>query len=194
MTRLIRWLSADSVAGHVEVESREKSRQSGLIRRRSRNLVSDAGDAPGQAGKVYRMKVSYSEGLASHAGPESWRFSRKGFLQALTGERVGRVLSREMLFFRGADTVPAVEGNIPGDAIASPLETPRGQRLLARTEAPCAEPVSLFCGHIENCFLNSEAWQLPKRWFRLFNRRHLGTRDCHVAPLLAMTRKMVCQP
>ena len=45
----------------------------------------------------------------------------------------------------------------------------------------------------------SEAWQLPNRWFRLFNRRHLGTRDCHVGTavryvvLLAMTRKTVCQ-
>ena len=45
----------------------------------------------------------------------------------------------------------------------------------------------------------SEAWQLPNRWFRLFKRRHLGTRDCHVGTavryvvLLAMTRKRVCQ-
>jgi hypothetical protein len=43
MSRLIRSLSDDSVAGHVEVEMREESRQSGLIRRRSRDLVSDAG-------------------------------------------------------------------------------------------------------------------------------------------------------
>ncbi len=41
--------------------------------------------------------------------------------------------------------------------------------------------------------LNSEAWQLPNQWFRLFNRRHLGTRDRHVAPLLAISRKTVCQ-
>ena len=43
MTILLRRLSGDNVAGHVEVESREKSRQSGLIRRRNRKLVSDAG-------------------------------------------------------------------------------------------------------------------------------------------------------
>ena len=50
MTILVRRLSGDSVAGPlqtgatgVELESREKSRQSGLIRRRSRKLVSDAG-------------------------------------------------------------------------------------------------------------------------------------------------------
>ena len=48
MTILIRRLSGDSVAGAlqtgatgVELESREKSRQSGLIRRRSRKLVTD---------------------------------------------------------------------------------------------------------------------------------------------------------
>ena len=39
MTRLIRSLSDDSAAGHVEVESREESRQSGLIRHRSRKAV-----------------------------------------------------------------------------------------------------------------------------------------------------------
>ena len=50
MTILVRSLSGDCVAGAlqtgatgVELESREKSRQSGLIRRRSRKLVSDAG-------------------------------------------------------------------------------------------------------------------------------------------------------
>ena len=44
-------------------------------------------------------------------------------------------------------------------------------------------------GILMDYFLNSEAWQLPNRWFRLFKRRHLGTRDCHVASLLAMTKK-----
>ncbi len=39
MKRPIRSLSDDSVAGHAVVEKREKSRQSGLIRRRSRKVV-----------------------------------------------------------------------------------------------------------------------------------------------------------
>jgi len=42
------------------------------------------------------MQESYSEGLAIHAGPESWGAARKGFSQALTGVRAGRVLSREI--------------------------------------------------------------------------------------------------
>ena len=47
MAILVRRLSDDIVAGHIEVESREKCRQSGLIRRRSRNPVSYPGWGPG---------------------------------------------------------------------------------------------------------------------------------------------------
>ena len=64
MTILIRRLSADSVAGAlqtgatgVEVESREKSRQSGLIRRCSRKLVSDVGQVPWADGGCLRPGV-----------------------------------------------------------------------------------------------------------------------------------------
>ena len=49
----------------------------------------------GKTGAVSRMKESNNEGVASHVGPESWACVRKGKGQALTGERVGRVLSRE---------------------------------------------------------------------------------------------------
>lgn len=41
------------------------------------------------------MKVSYSEDIASHIGPESCVCCRKAAGEALTGGRVGRVLSRE---------------------------------------------------------------------------------------------------
>jgi hypothetical protein len=41
------------------------------------------------------MKESHGEGLATHSGPESCGVSRKGFAEALTGVRAGRVLSRE---------------------------------------------------------------------------------------------------
>ena len=43
------------------------------------------------------MKEPYSEGLASHAGPESCARMRKDAREALTGECVGRVLSREII-------------------------------------------------------------------------------------------------
>jgi hypothetical protein len=42
------------------------------------------------------MKVSYVEGLANHNDPESCGAAREGGVEALTGGRTGRVLSREM--------------------------------------------------------------------------------------------------
>lgn len=45
------------------------------------------------------MKVSYGEGLASHAGPKSCDSVRKGVGEALTGVRTGPVLSFNFLGF-----------------------------------------------------------------------------------------------
>ena len=42
------------------------------------------------------MKISHVEGLANHNGPESCGAAREGGVEALTGERTGRVLSREI--------------------------------------------------------------------------------------------------
>lgn len=42
------------------------------------------------------MQKQISEGLASHAVPESWGTSRNGRLQALTGVRTGQALSPEI--------------------------------------------------------------------------------------------------
>ena len=51
------------------------------------------------------MKESYVEGLATHNGPESCGVARKGGAEAWTGERAGRVFSRERNFLRDADAV-----------------------------------------------------------------------------------------
>jgi hypothetical protein len=51
------------------------------------------------------MKVSHGEGLATHTDPESCAATRKGCGEALTGERAGRVLSRERTILWGADVV-----------------------------------------------------------------------------------------
>src|SRR3990170_4457834 len=51
------------------------------------------------------MKESHVEGLATHDGPESCGAARKGGVEALTGVRAGRVLSRERNFLRDADAV-----------------------------------------------------------------------------------------
>lgn len=58
------------------------------------------------------MKVSHSEGLATHTGSESCIGVRKGADEALTGVRTGQALSREIgtpprkrWLLRGADAV-----------------------------------------------------------------------------------------
>ena len=51
------------------------------------------------------MQVSCDEGVASHVDPESCGDDRKVVVEALTGERAGRVLSLENLMLRGADAV-----------------------------------------------------------------------------------------
>jgi hypothetical protein len=52
------------------------------------------------------MRESCSEGVAIHADPESCGGDRKGAVEALTGARAGRVLSREIhVSHRGADAV-----------------------------------------------------------------------------------------
>ena len=43
------------------------------------------------------MRVPYGEGVASHTGPESCGGDSNVMAEALTGERAGQVLSREIL-------------------------------------------------------------------------------------------------
>src|ERR1700752_727216 len=51
------------------------------------------------------MKKSHESGLATHIGPESCGAARKGSVEALTGERAGRVFSRVRNSLRDADAV-----------------------------------------------------------------------------------------
>ena len=51
------------------------------------------------------MQKSHESGVATHIGPESCGAACKGSVEALTGERAGRVFSRVRIFFRDADTV-----------------------------------------------------------------------------------------
>jgi hypothetical protein len=57
------------------------------------------------------MREPYAEGRATHSGPESCGDAREGVPEALTGERAGRVLSRESCRVPGAQAVQKVEGN-----------------------------------------------------------------------------------
>lgn len=82
------------------------------------------------------MKVSYIEGLAIHDGPESCIDDRKVGGEALTGERAGWVLSREIHappqggLLRGADALEISGRPHPGRRFG---ETPRDP---ARSETP----------------------------------------------------------
>ena len=51
------------------------------------------------------MKKSYESGSATHIGPESCGAAHKGGVEALTGERAGRVFSRVRNLLRDADAV-----------------------------------------------------------------------------------------
>ena len=76
------------------------------------------------------MKESHSEGLATHTGPESCGDACEGVVEALTGVRAGRVLSRETLL-RSAD---AMEDCGRRNRERRHRETLSG---FARSETPC---------------------------------------------------------
>ena len=76
------------------------------------------------------MKESYVKGLANHNGPESCGGARKGKAEALTGERAGRVLSREINLQRDADPVGERGRRKPA------WRTGKARRYPARSETP----------------------------------------------------------
>jgi hypothetical protein len=51
------------------------------------------------------MEKSHESGVATHIGPESCGAAREGSVEALTGDRAGRVFSRERQSLRDADAV-----------------------------------------------------------------------------------------
>ena len=84
------------------------------------------------------MKKSYgSSGLATHIGPESCGAARKGGVEALTGERAGRVFSRVRTFLRDADAVRRCGRHHPMRRYREVLGNP------ARSEAPCTHANTL---------------------------------------------------
>jgi hypothetical protein len=88
------------------------------------------------------MKESYVEGLATHDGPESCGVTRKSGDEALTGERAGRVFSRERNFLRDADAVRRGGRQHPGRRYREAHRNP------ARSETPCTRG-STSCGNRE---------------------------------------------
>ena len=77
------------------------------------------------------MQKSYGKGIATHTGPESCGAAREGGVEALTGERAGRVFSRETAFLRDADAVRRSGRPHPGHRYREVSGSP------ARSETPC---------------------------------------------------------
>jgi hypothetical protein len=84
------------------------------------------------------MEVLHVEDLASHDDPESCVVIREGGGEALTGESVGRALSRVKLTSRVPTLWRKAEGNMVRCAKASTPPALRGLRPLARTETTCS--------------------------------------------------------
>ncbi len=84
------------------------------------------------------MRESYIEGLAIHDGPESCVGDRKVTGEALTGERTGAVLSREIGTTRVLTPLSEAESNTADTVIARYRRALRGRRPAARAETLCA--------------------------------------------------------
>jgi hypothetical protein len=77
------------------------------------------------------MREPYAEGLATHGGPESCGRACEGAAEALTGERAGRVLSREIFLEFWGPKPWSWQKAIPAAAL-----TRRAAAALARSKTP----------------------------------------------------------
>src|SRR5579863_3481848 len=101
------------------------------------------------------MKESYGEGLATHTGPESCG-ACEGGVEALAGERAGRIFSRVRHFLRDADTVGVSGRQYPGrryrEALRSPSrsQTPGtyGSISSGNREIPCPPGAGRLAGRL----------------------------------------------
>src|SRR6267378_2860273 len=102
------------------------------------------------------MQKSYECGTATHIGPESCGAACKGSVEALTGERAGRVFSRVRQLLRDADAVrrsgrPHLERRYR-EALQSPArsETPctYADTSLGNREIPCSPKAAVALGRV----------------------------------------------
>src|ERR1700736_3961900 len=74
------------------------------------------------------VQVHYGEGIANHTGPESCAAYREVCGEALTGERAGQPLSREIFLIQDADAFTFAEGKTNWRVTASARTVLRGRR------------------------------------------------------------------
>ena len=91
------------------------------------------------------MREPYSEGLASHAGPESCASSRKGRREALTGACVDQVLSREIIIVWGADALFVGGRPHPGRCYGKTLRDPTRSETLCMRRTTSRENREIPC-------------------------------------------------
>jgi hypothetical protein len=96
------------------------------------------------------VQVHYGEGVANHTGPESCAVYREVCGEALTGERAGQPLSREIILFQDADVVALTEGNTNGCSIASARTVLRGRRPWHARKLFAREPGDLQFDHLHS--------------------------------------------
>src|SRR5579864_4681647 len=96
------------------------------------------------------MKESYSARLASHTGPESCEVSRKGGVEALTGESAGQ------------DTEPRKTHN---SGMPTPLVGAGRQHPVHRFREVCGNPArsKTLCTHGRTSYGNREVPRSPGR-------------------------------
>jgi RNA-directed DNA polymerase len=77
------------------------------------------------------MKVRHRKGIANHPGPESCGGAREGVIEALTGERAGQPLSREIKQSGAPTPLSEAEGHIVGGATRESSKSPTRSKTLS---------------------------------------------------------------
>ena len=102
------------------------------------------------------MQVHYGEGIANHTGPESCAAYREVCGEALTGERAGQPLIREIFLIKDADAFTFAEGKTNGRITASARTVPCGRRPSHARTLLILEPRDLEFEHLQS-------WSGPRR-------------------------------
>ena len=93
------------------------------------------------------MEVRHDEDAAHHIGPKICVGVCEDMCEALLGDQIGQLLSREINVVPGADAVSRAEGNTMGHVTASAPWTRRGRRTWHVWTLFVREPGDLLLDH-----------------------------------------------